>query len=82
MDFLYQNKRQDELSFESRDSVDSVPDQIPLEGEAADLNKKFQIRWDKLAEGNDISNKALVQDILDILKDGTGAKKNRSAKPK
>ena len=79
MDFLYKNTRQGNSSpFGSEDTntADSIPDQIELTGDAANLNGKFQHALGKRIKG-EISDEALARDILDILKDGAETKKNR-----
>jgi hypothetical protein len=86
MGLYYKNKEQGDLStfksFNEPKDSDSVPDQIELKGEAANLNGKFQNILSKRVQG-EISDKILVkeaQEILDVFKNGAGAKKNNPLK--
>lgn len=84
MDFLYKNKRQDNLSvIESNDSDSSIPDRVKLDPRVGTLNEEIQSKFDDLEEGK-TSNDELVRDVLNILKkdDLTEQKKRPSNKPK
>ncbi|MEY3182589.1 MAG: hypothetical protein RLZ35_574 [Pseudomonadota bacterium] len=81
VDFLYQNsKKEDSTSSPAHklnNEAPSVPDQIELTGDAAILNKKFQLRWNEHAKGN-ISDRELAKSILDISRSKYGVHSNTS----